>query len=494
MPVDVVLGLQWGDEGKGKVVDMLAERADVVARYQGGPNAGHTVVHNGQKHVLHMVPSGIVHGRRCLIGPGCVVDPSQMLNEYVALRHLGLDPRTKVGIDVQTPLITPEMRLMDALRESRTGGFGSTKTGIAFAYAAEAAKKAARIYDIVQKGDSGKKALEKIVDDLIDDVEAKVLQAWRLTRTDAITASDEITKRDERVYKGLFGDEKTPGVPGIKRAHLNFGRFIDPFSESVIFRRSEIVEYLLKMGEKLREYGAVTDVFKEIQNVLESDAMVIAEGSQGIMLHLLQGTRPYTTSSFTGVDGALAGLGIAPHQLGNVIGVMKAYVTRVGDGPFPTWNQEDIGAFLQDRGSERGATTGRSRKCGFFDAVQARYALQRTGAHEIALTKLDILAGISELKICVAYRIGKKVIDYFPRDDDTQKAAVPIWSKPFKPFGPEEVIGAKSFDDLGPNARAYVNTIMRHIQPACPHVRLKYIGTGPDRDDLIILEKPLKAN
>lgn len=356
MNIDILLGLQWGDEGKGKIVDALSPDYDVVARFQGGPNAGHTIEFNNQKHILHLVPSGIFHeGKVNIIGNGVVLDPVVFRNE---VDSLGLDiekVRERLRISFKAHLILPTHRLLDAAHEESLGAsrIGSTLRGIGPAYTDKASRNGLRVGDILKK--------------------------------DFRTIYDEHVKEHLRILKGYDFD----------------------------FSLAEIEPEWFKAIEFLRQFTMVNSEYLVDQS-LRTGQRVLAEGAQGTMLDIDFGTYPYVTSSNTVAAGACTGLGIAPGRTGDVFGIFKAYCTRVGSGPFPTELNDEKGQLMRDNGHEYGSTTGRPRRCGWLDLPALKYAIMVNGVTRLFMMKADVLSGFDEIKVCTAYSIGGKEVTELP--------------------------------------------------------------------------------
>ncbi len=416
----ILIGAQWGDEGKGKIIDVLTARADIVVRSQGGNNAGHTVIHRGVKYILHLIPSGILRrGKICVIGNGVVIDPVTLVAEIDRLRELGITIGRNLLISDCAHLVLPYHRLLDEQRELRRGKIGTTKRGIGPAYADKAARTGLRMSDLMQPMVFSKK------------LQAKVLE-------------------NNRILQAL----------GAR-----------PFS----FR--DVNESYLAAGEKLRPFVANTVVY--LHRALARGKEILFEGAQGTFLDIDHGTYPYVTSSNTTAGGACTGTGVPPHRVGRVVGVMKAYTTRVGEGPLPTEDRQ-LAETFHNRGREFGATTGRKRRCGWFDAVATRYATMINGIDELAITNLDGLDHVDPIRVCVAYRLNEKRLDVPPCDAAQLANCEPIY---------EEVRGwnrptgsAKKFSQLPPAAKAYVKYISK-----LTGAKLSMISVGPTRGETIIL-------
>ncbi len=420
----VIIGAQWGDEGKGKVVDLLAERAEIVARYQGGNNAGHTLVVGGEKTVLHLIPSGILRTSiRNVIGQGVVVDPRVFLGEIDALeaRDALPDLRHQLGLCHRAAVIMPYHVALDKAREARLKGgkIGTTGRGIGPAYEDVAARRAVRVGDLLDPELLGQR-LDRVLD------EKNALLEW-------------------------LG--------------------VEPFD------RAALIAEMTALGERLRPI--ICDTGAEVRAALEGGKHVLFEGAQGVLLDVLHGTYPFVTSSNTIAGSVATGLGLPAHAVGRVIGIAKAYATRVGAGPFPTELDDAVGQHLRDTGGEYGSTTGRPRRCGWLDLPALRYAHALNGFGALVLTKLDVLTGLDSVEVCVGYRIDGQVLEVLPADEAQLVGAEPVyetltgWS--------EDITGVRTFEDLPEAARAYV----RYIEDATG-VPVEVIGVGPGRSETLI--------
>jgi adenylosuccinate synthase len=425
----VVVGSQWGDEGKGKIVDWLSERADVVTRFQGGHNAGHTLVIDGTVYKLSLLPSGIVRGGKIsVIGNGVVIDPWALLKEMKTLREQGVEisPET-LQIAANATLIMPYHRELDALREDATKGvkIGTTRRGIGPAYEDKVGRRAVRVCDLQSR----------------EIVEARLEVA--LTHHNALR-------------KGL-GQELIDG--------------------------KAIVDELMDLAGEILPY--MTNVWRTLEAAQNSGKRILFEGAQGSLLDVDHGTYPFVTSSNTISGQAAGGSGMGPDSLDYVLGITKAYTTRVGSGPFPTEQNNDVGQYLGEKGHEFGTVTGRSRRCGWFDAVLVRQSLTISGVTGIALTKLDVLDGMKELKVCIGYKHNGEVIDYLPYGMEDQAGIEPVyetlegWS--------ESTFGARSWADLPATAVKYIRRIEELIG-----VPVAMLSTSPERDDTILVRDPFK--
>jgi adenylosuccinate synthase len=417
----ILTGAQFGDEGKGKIIDLLAENYDVVVRFQGGDNAGHTVVVGDKKYKLHLVPSGVLFGRRLLIGPGVVLNPRVLLGEIQAMESEGI--KLDLGIDAKTSIIMPYHIELDGLREmARSQKIGTTNRGIGFAYVDKIAREEVQMEDLTDR------AL----------LEAKL---------------SEIGPAKEKAISDMGGD------PSIVMSCID--------------------EYL-EIGMHLKDM--VTDVSREINISLSEDKNVMAEGAQGAFLDVIHGTQKFVTSSFTTAGSACANLGVGPVMVDNVVGVIKAYITRVGEGPMPTELKDDIGLRMREVGGEYGTTTGRPRRCGWFDAVLSLKSVYLNGYTELALTKLDVLTGIDPIKICVGYDLDGEKIGYPPESTRQLARCEPIYEE--MPGWTEDITSILEYDDLPENARGYVEGLEDLLG-----VDISAVSVGPRREQTIYREE-----
>ncbi|MCX6670038.1 MAG: adenylosuccinate synthase [Methanothrix sp.] len=420
----ILTGAQFGDEGKGKIIDLLAENYDIVVRFQGGDNAGHTVVVEGKKYKLHLIPSGAIFGRRLLIGPGVVLNPRVLWSEIQALESEGI--KLDLGIDAKTSIIMPYHIELDGLREkARTEKIGTTNRGIGFAYVDKIAREEVQMEDLTDP------AL----------LEAKL---------------KEIGPAKEKAIADLGGD---PTV-------VRFAPFIDEY---------------LEIGKRLK--NKVTDVSSEINIALIEEKSVLAEGAQGAFLDVIHGTQKFVTSSFTTAGSACANLGVGPVMVDNVVGVVKAYITRVGEGPMPTELKGELGEKMREKGAEYGTTTGRPRRCGWFDAVLALKSVYLNGYTELALTKLDVLTGLDPIKICVGYDLDGECIGYPPESTLRLARCRPLYED--MPGWTEEISAALAYEDLPENAQAYVERLEDLMG-----VEISAVSVGPGREQTIYREEP----
>ena len=423
MPAIAVIGAQWGDEGKGKITDMLAAESDLVARYGGGDNAGHTVVVGGDTFRLHLVPSGILYPRVvCVLGGGMVVNPRRLLEEMDGLAARGVDVSpARVLLSVQAHLILPYHIALDGATEQSRGrsALGTTKRGIGPAYADKAARSGIRAGEM------------------------RDLTTFAERVRAAVATKNELLTR-------VYGQE--------------------PLSPEEI--AGEYREYAIRLAP----YLADTSAF--LSEALRQGKQLLCEGAQGTLLDLDHGTYPYVTSSYPTVGGALVGLGLGPQHLTRILGVTKAYQTRVGAGPFPTELHDDTGDHLVEIGHEYGTTTGRRRRTGWLDAVALRYAVQVNGLSELVLTKLDVLTGLQPLRIAVAYECEGETLTRFPADAATLARCQPVYEE--LPGWREDISGARTFEELPQEARDYVTRIE---ELAGASVTL--ISVGPEREQTI---------
>jgi len=428
MPAVVVVGAQWGDEGKGKVVDLLAQNADIIVRYQGGNNAGHTLVVDGEKTVLHLVPSGVLHkGKVCVIGNGVVVDPTVLATEIDVLRKRGYLPDDdSLMISDRAHVIMPYHKAIDLARERLRGEgrIGTTGRGIGPTYEDKMARVGIRFADLLDE--------------------------------DTFSTTLNATIHEKNTYLRQILNEQALDFDGIHTEYQalarRFGRY-------------------------------VTDTSVYLHDALQSGKRVLLEGGQGTMLDVDHGTYPYVTSSNTVAGAACTGTGIAPTQIAAVIGIAKAYTTRVGSGPFPTELHDDLGKKLRQDGDEFGATTGRPRRCGWFDAVVVRHAVRLNPVTGLALTKLDVLTGLDPIRVCVAYEHNGKRMENFPASMSVLRSLTPIYEE-LRGWR-EPLTAARSLDDLPDNARAYVSRL-EQITGA----PITMISVGAGRDQTIVLANP----
>ncbi|MEO3799876.1 adenylosuccinate synthase [Nonomuraea sp. B1E8] len=426
MPAAVLVGAQWGDEGKGKATDLLGGDVDYVVRYQGGNNAGHTVVIGDQKYALHLLPTGILSPEVVpVIGNGVVIDPGVLLGEIDGLAERGISAE-RLLISSNAHLIMPHHKALDKVTERYLGKarIGTTGRGIGPAYGDKVARMGVRVQDLLDPG-----------------ILAKKIEV-------ALTEKNQVLTK---VYNR---------------------RGIDP---------AAVVEEYLAFAERLKPHIADTSLV--LSKALDDGKFVLLEGGQGTLLDLDHGTYPFVTSSSPTSGGACAGAGIPPNRLTKIIGILKAYTTRVGSGPFPTELTDDMGEWLRQTGGEFGVTTGRNRRCGWFDAVIARYATRINGITDYFLTKLDVLSGLERVPVCVAYDVDGVRHDEIPMTQTDFHHAKPIYEE--FPGWQEDITGAKVFEDLPPNAQAYVRALEE--MSGAP---ISAIGVGPGRDQTVVV-RPL---
>jgi adenylosuccinate synthase len=422
-----VVGAQWGDEGKGKIVDWLSERADVVVRFQGGHNAGHTVVIGNIEYKLSLLPSGVVRpGKLSIIGNGVVVDPWALIDEIDAIRGKGVEINPQnLKLADNAALILPSHGTLDRAREERRGDrkLGTTGRGIGPAYEDKVGRRAIRVCDLADP-----KALE-----------------WRV---------DDVLLHHNALLRGL-------GEPEVDRG--------------------ELINALTEIAPQVLPYAG--PIWRSLDEARTQGKRILFEGAQGTMLDVDHGTYPYVTSSNTVAGQAAAGSGIAPAAVGFVLGITKAYTTRVGSGPFPTELKDAVGEQIGERGREFGVVTGRKRRCGWFDAVAVRQAVKTGGIGGIALTKLDVLDGFDEIKICTAYRHAGAIYDYFPCGMTVQAELEPVYE--CAAGWRESTRGARSWADLPATAIKYIRRLEELI--GAP---VALLSTSPERDDTVLVRDP----
>ncbi|WP_370366119.1 adenylosuccinate synthase [Maricaulis sp.] len=424
-----VVGAQWGDEGKGKLVDWLSHRADVVARFQGGHNAGHTLVVGDKVYKLSLLPSGVVRGKLSVIGNGVVVDPWAFVAEVDRIAEQGVKITPEVVKIAETAaLILPIHRELDALRENRDDGeaIGTTRRGIGPASEDKVGRRAVRVIDLADEA---------------------ALRA-RVT---------EILHHHNALRRGLGHEEYPAG---------------------------KLVAELLDIAPKILPYAA--PVWRVLKNANDSDQKILFEGAQGALLDVDHGTYPFVTSSNTVSGQASAGTGVGPKDVGYVLGIAKAYMTRVGSGPFPTELFDENGQRLGERGHEFGVVTGRKRRCGWFDAVITRQTLQVGGVDGVALTKLDVLDGFETIKVCVGYELDGRRLDHLPAGKEAQAKVTPVYEELEGWQG--STAGARSWADLPAEAVKYVRRLEELIE--CP---IALVSTSPEREDVILMQDPFRG-
>jgi len=419
--ISVLVGLQWGDEGKGKIVDILSPEYDVVARYQGGANAGHTIVFQGKKYVLHLIPSGIfTKGIKCVIGNGTVIDPVALLDEINVIEKEGVDLNGRLFISRDAHLILPYHKIIDAVNESKSDKIGTTKRGIGPAYFDKYARRGIKISDI----------------ELKDVLKEKIEKNLAYLKT---------------IFKG--SDE------------------LDALTAEKVF------DDLLVQYKDFKKYVSFTQ--KLLNDSIKENKNILLEGAQGALLDVDFGTYPYITSSHPTSGGACTGTGIPPNRIQNVIGIFKAYTTRVGEGPFPTELFDDCGKRISEIGAEFGATTGRARRCGWLDLVALKYACMVNGITELVITKSDVLDSFDEILACTHYKYGDEMTDEFNTNVNMLKFAQPLYKK-FKGWK-KSLNKINKFSELPGEYIEYLKYIEEYIG-----IEIKYISTGPSRDEIIV--------
>jgi adenylosuccinate synthase len=419
MKLDVLLGLQWGDEGKGKIVDVLAPKYDVIARFQGGPNAGHTLEFNEIKHVLHTIPSGVFRPDAInIIGNGVVIDPVIFMQEIDELKELNVDLTKNLFISKRTHLILPSHRILDAASEAAKGKtkIGSTLKGIGPAYMDKTGRNGLRIGDIINSGFKEKY-------DFLTNKHKDLLKQYNFEY--------DLSEYEENWFKGI---------------------------------------------ELLKQFKLIESEH-EINKYLEENKLILAEGAQGTLLDIDFGSYPFVTSSNTICAGACTGLGVAPNKIGNVIGIFKAYCTRVGSGPFPTELGNEEGDTLRKQGHEFGSTTGRPRRCGWLDLPALKYAVMLNGATELTITKADVLTGFETIKVCTHYMLKGEKINYMPFEINEPLEPV---LKEFKGWK-EDISKINSYEELPSEFKEYLKYIEDEV-----NVPIKVISVGPNRNETIL--------
>ena len=426
----VVVGSQWGDEGKGKIVDWLSSEADVVIRFQGGHNAGHTLVIDGITYKLRLLPSGIVRKNKIsIIGNGVVVDPWALLEEIQEIKSKGIEITEKnLILSEAANLILPFHREMDEIREDTAGKakIGTTRRGIGPAYEDKVGRRSIRVMDLVSEENLNHRL-------------------------------ETVLIHHNAIRKGL-GKE--------------------------LFEKDKLKNELMKIAPEILKYSQ--PVWKKIDEFKKEGKKILFEGAQGILLDVDHGTYPFVTSSNTVASSAATGTGCGPNSINYVLGITKAYTTRVGEGPFPTELTDKIGEELGQRGKEFGTVTSRKRRCGWFDGVLVRQTIKISGIDGIALTKLDVLDELDEIKICIAYELNGKKIDYLPAAVDDQLKVKPIY-KTFKGWK-TSTKGIKKINNLPENAKNYIKELEKFIE-----TKISSISTSPERNDTILVEDPFKA-
>lgn len=420
MPLNILIGAQWGDEGKAKIVDYLSKNMDMIVRYQGGANAGHTVVHNGKKYVFHLIPSGILHeDKYCLIGNGVVLDPEAFLEEVALLKESNISFENRIKISASTHLIMPYHKAMDEAREaSRSNKIGTTKRGIGPCYSDKSSRWGIRVIDL---------------------------------------------------YSPEFENK-------VKTCLQRYNFLLKEYYNREELDAATIIEQYKKYRDILKPY--VTDVSYLVNNAIDEGKSVLAEGAQGLGLDIDFGTYPFVTSSSPSAGGALTGIGVSPRKVDKIYAIMKAYLTRVGEGPFPTELNDKVGELLQNQGNEFGATTGRPRRCGWFDLVFASYSTMINGYSDIVLTKLDVLDGLETIKVCTAYQVEDQILTEYPHSITTLNKVKPVYKE--LP-GWESLKGCTSYNDLPKTAKEYVEYLEDSLK-----TKISIVSVGPDREETLI--------
>jgi len=419
MTVTLIIGTQWGDEGKGKIVDFFSKDADYVVRFQGGNNAGHTIKVGNEVYKLHLIPSGVIQGKTGVIGNGVVIDPEILINEISELKNRGITP--KLLISDRANIIMPYHKIVDGAEEQYLGKkkIGTTKRGIGPCYSDKVSRKGIRASDLIDK-----KTLEKLLDRIIP-IEQKIIE--------------------------IYGIDKK-------------------------INQKEILETYINYGKHLKKY--ITSTHIKLNDLIKKDKNILLEGAQGIMLDVDFGTYPYTTSSHVISGGSAIGTGIGLKHINEIIGIVKSYTTRVGEGPLPTELFDNIGKHLQQKGNEFGTTTSRPRRCGWLDLMVLNHACMISSITKLAITKLDVLSGLKNVKICTHYQIDGKKINYFPANVEELSRCIPIY-KEFKGWN-EINKNSSIFSDLPREAQEYLKFIEKEIQ-----VPIAIVSIGPGRTETI---------
>jgi adenylosuccinate synthase len=415
-----VVGVQWGDEGKGKIVDILSQKAHVVVRFQGGGNAGHTVVVDGEKFVLHLLPSGVLHRSTCVVANGVVVDLVQLLEEMAELEKRGVKVGRNLILSDRAHVVMPYHKWLDKHAEAGKGKIGTTQRGIGPCYADKAARKGIRVADLYN-------------------------EPFFRERVHAFT------EEKNKILAALYG--APPLDPG------------------------RIVEEYLGYAARLKPF--VGDAVEFVNSAIDKGRRVLFEGAQGSLLDIDFGTYPYVTSSNSDACGISAGTGVPPKKIGTILGVAKAYCTRVGEGPFPTELKDGLGEKLRELGGEYGATTGRPRRCGWFDGVASLHAVRINGIDELAVTKIDVLSGLDEILFATHYELDGKRTDRMPSETEVLARCVPVYRR--FPGWKEDLSKVRRFGDLPRAARMYLNFMERYLK-----VRVSMISVGKDREKTIL--------
>jgi adenylosuccinate synthase len=423
----VIVGAQWGDEGKGKIVDLLTQYADIVVRFQGGNNAGHTIVLKGEKFIFHLIPSGILYGnKKCIIGNGVVLDPAVLIEEITEVKKKGyLKEDSQLMISEETHLILPYHRKIDMARE-KIFKIGTTGRGIGPAYEDKVARCGIRVVDLL----------------------------------------------DEKVFRRKLEEN-------LIQKNLYLVQVLKERS----FEVSEILEEYLNFGKQLKKY--VNDTSLVLYEEIKKGKHILFEGAQGALLDVDHGTYPYVTASNTVAGNACAGSGIGPTMIDSVISVAKAYTTRVGEGPFPTELHDELGEKIRERGGEYGSTTGRPRRCGWFDTVVVNHSIRINGIREVAITKLDVLNDFEKIKICVGYRLDGKIFQHVSSNLEMLNRSEPVYEE--LSGWKTEIKGVRNFSDLPQNAQRYIRRIEELIG-----TKITMISVGSERNETIAVRNPFQ--
>lgn len=421
----VLVGIQWGDEGKGKLVDFFTEKADLVVRFQGGNNAGHTVVVDGEKYILHLIPSGILHkDKKCVIGNGVVVDPAILLTEIENLKKRGIDTSKRLFISKTAHLIMPYHIQIEKVCE-RDKKLGTTGRGIGPAYTDKIARSGIRVIDLF--------------------------------------------------YPEILFEKIS--------SNLNLMNFLlENLYRTIPLNADEICNLYLKYGQDLSKNAYIVDTDIMLNDAIDTGSNVLFEGAQGTLLDIDHGTYPFVTSSNTIAGGVCTGAGISPLKINKILGVAKAYTTRVGEGPFPTEIKDALGECIRKKGGEYGATTGRPRRCGWLDLVALKYAIRLNGLTGVAITKLDVLDGLDKVKLCIGYKYNNTIFQDFPKELEVLNKCEPIYEE--LDGWRENTSGIRDFEKLPENAKRYLSEIEKFIK-----TKIQVISTGQKREDTIIIEK-----
>jgi adenylosuccinate synthase len=420
----VIVGTQWGDEGKGKIIDILSEKADYIVRYQGGSNAGHTVVVEGREYIFHLIPSGILHkGKICCIGNGVVVDPQMLIKEIRDLSKAGINIDKRLKISSLAHVILPYHKALDQLREIKRAHnkIGTTKRGIGPCYADKVSRCGIRMFDLLTPG---------VFEDKL---------------------RDNLKEKNE-IFKKVY---RSPG-----------------FSFSSLY-----TEYL-NYGKAISKY--ICNTTSLLNRAIDNKKDILFEGAQGTFLDIDFGTYPFVTSSSTVAGGACIGAGVSPVEIDKIVGVAKAYATRVGEGPFPTEFPSPFQQYIRDKGSEFGATTGRPRRCGWFDSVMVKEAVLLNRISELAIMKLDILDGLETIKICVGYKYKGKLFKAFPYDLEVLKNAIPIYKE--MPGWSQTINKIKHYKDLPAQAKDYILRLKDIL-----HTKISMVSVGSSRQETLFI-------